>query len=67
MPTWRPPTTIDDVNGSFDVVFHGGIHAFLEERRVHGHANKPAVVDDEAQLFIALVAQERLEPGRPWV
>ncbi|MNF89333.1 hypothetical protein D3C84_718530 [compost metagenome] len=57
----------DDVHhvlDGFGVVVDGRIDALGQERREHGHADKTAVVGNELEFFIGLVARVLLEPRR---
>lgn len=50
----------DDVHGVFDrlgIIVDGRIDALGQERRKHGHANEAAVVGDELEFCIGLVAR----------
>lgn len=55
---------VDHVFDRLDVIIDIGGRAALQERRKHGDADEAAVVDDEFQLFVALVARMRLQTGR---
>ncbi|MCY1362431.1 hypothetical protein D9M69_491460 [compost metagenome] len=57
----------DDVHhvlDGFGVVVDGRVDALGEEGREHGHADEAAVVGDELQFFIGLVARVFLQAGR---
>src|SRR5690606_10921217 len=54
---------IDHVFHRLDIVVDGRIDAAGKERREHGHADEAAVIDNEAQLFVALVARMLFQAG----
>ena len=54
----------DDVLHRIHIVAYRRVRAPLEEGREHGDADHAALVGDEAELAVALVAGVRLEGGR---
>jgi hypothetical protein len=47
-----------------DIIVDISGRAALEEWRKHGDADEAAMIDDEFQLFVALVTRMRLQTGR---